>query len=63
MARIYAEALQARSAKVSTKPNFGSRETDVSGLKDGSIDLIPEYSGVLLQYFDKKATASSSDDV
>jgi osmoprotectant transport system substrate-binding protein len=33
------------------------------GLQDGSIDLIPEYSGVLLQYFDKTATAVSSTDV
>jgi osmoprotectant transport system substrate-binding protein len=63
LAQIYAEALQAQGAKVSTKLNIGSRETYIPGLKDGSIDLIPEYSGVLLQYFDKKASASSSADV
>ncbi len=60
---IYAEALKAKGVKVETKPNIGSRETYIPGLKDGSIDLIPEYSGVLLQYFDKGATAVSSDDV
>jgi len=63
LAEIYAEALSAKGVKVSTKLNIGSRETYIPALKDGSIDLIPEYSGVLLQYFDKSATAVSSDDV
>ncbi len=63
LADIYAEALKASGATVTTKLNIGSRETYIPALKDGSIDLIPEYSGVLLQYFDKTATATSSDDV
>jgi osmoprotectant transport system substrate-binding protein len=63
LAEVYAEALEAQGASVSTKLNIGSRETYIPGLIDNSIDLVPEYSGVLLQYFDKKATAVSSDDV
>lgn len=63
LADIYAEALKAKGVKVTTKLNIGSRETYIPALKDGSIDLIPEYSGVLLQYFDKKATAVSSAEV
>ncbi|MBA2558337.1 MAG: ABC transporter substrate-binding protein [Propionibacteriales bacterium] len=63
LAEIYAEALKAKGVKVSTKLNIGSREAYIPGLKDGSIDLIPEYSGNLLQYFDKETTAVSSDDV
>jgi osmoprotectant transport system substrate-binding protein len=63
LADIYAEALKAKGVKVSTKLNIGSRETYIPALKDGSIDLIPEYSGVLLQYYDKKATAESSEEV
>jgi osmoprotectant transport system substrate-binding protein len=63
IADIYAEALKAKGVKVSTKLNIGARETYIPGLQDGSIDLIPEYSGVLLQYFDKAATAVSSNDV
>ena len=59
LADIYAEALQGAGAKVSTKLNIGSREKYIPALKDGSIDLIPEYSGVLLQYFDKGAAATS----
>jgi osmoprotectant transport system substrate-binding protein len=63
LAQIYAQALADQGANVTTKLNIGSRETYIPGLKDGSIDLIPEYSGVLLQYFDPKATAETSDDV
>jgi osmoprotectant transport system substrate-binding protein len=63
LANIYAEALKAKGVKVTTKLNIGSREAYIPGLEDGSIDLIPEYSGVLLQYFDKEATAVSADDV
>lgn len=63
LAEIYAEALKAKGVKATTKLNIGSRETYLPALKDGSIDLIPEYSGVLLQYFDKSATAETSEDV
>jgi glycine betaine/choline ABC-type transport system substrate-binding protein len=63
LAQIYAIALQATGAKVSTKLNIGSREKYIPAMNDGEIDLIPEYSGVLLQYFDKGATATSSDAV
>ncbi|MGN6088932.1 MAG: ABC transporter substrate-binding protein [Actinomycetales bacterium] len=63
LAQIYAEALKAKGVDVSTKLNIGSRETYIPALKDGSIDLIPEYTGVLLQYFKKDATAVSPDDV
>jgi osmoprotectant transport system substrate-binding protein len=63
LAEIYAGALSAKGVKVTKKLNIGSRETYIPGLEDGSIDLIPEYSGVLMQYFDKDATATSPDDV
>lgn len=63
LAQIYAQALEAKGANVRTKLNIGSRETYLPGLQDGSIDLIPEYSGVLLQYFDKNATAVSPEQV
>jgi osmoprotectant transport system substrate-binding protein len=63
LADIYAEALKAKGVKVSTKLNIGSREVYIPAIKDGSIDLIPEYSGTLLQLFDKTATAVSPDDV
>lgn len=63
LAQIYAKALAAKGASVSTRLNIGSRETYIPALQDGSIDLLPEYTGVLLQYFDKDATAVTPDDV
>lgn len=63
IASIYSQALQ--SAGVATKEQFniGSREVYIQALKDGSIDLVPEYSGALLKYLDDKSTASTSDAV
>jgi osmoprotectant transport system substrate-binding protein len=63
LAEIYAAALEAQGVDVTTRLNIGSRETYLPGLIDGSIDLIPEYSGVLLQYFDEDATAVDSGEV
>jgi osmoprotectant transport system substrate-binding protein len=60
---IYYQALIAKGVKATEKPNLGSRETYFPGLKDGSIDLIPEYSGTLLQYLNKSATQVSPSDV
>ncbi|MFY2789114.1 ABC transporter substrate-binding protein [Rhodococcus sp. KRD162] len=63
VANIYAEALRANGFDVSTKLNIGSREAYIPALRDGSIDLIPDYTGNLLQYLDQSATATSSADV
>jgi osmoprotectant transport system substrate-binding protein len=63
LADIYADALKAKGASISTKLNIGSREKYVPGLKDGSIDLMPEYNGSILLYLDKTATVSSPTDV
>jgi len=63
LANIYAEALKAKGIDAATSLNIGERAVYLKALQDGSIDLVPEYSGVLLQYFDKTATAVSSEDV
>ncbi|PPK69876.1 ABC transporter substrate-binding protein [Actinokineospora auranticolor] len=63
IAEIYAGALEAKGVKVSKKLNIGSRETYYLGLQDGSIDLIPEYTGVLLTHVDKTAKATEADEV
>ena len=57
MANIYAAALTGQGVDASTNLNIGSREVYLKALQDGSIDLVPEYTGVLLQYFDPTATA------
>jgi len=63
IAEIYAGALEAKGVKVKKTLNIGSREAYIPALQDGSIDLIPEYTGVLMQYFDESATATDSEGV
>ncbi|MEO8907198.1 MAG: ABC transporter substrate-binding protein [Microbacteriaceae bacterium] len=63
IAQIYAQALAANGVTVKTQLNIGQRAVYLAALKDGSIDLVPEYSGNLLQNYDPKSTAQSSEDV
>lgn len=63
LANIYAAALTKAGVDASTNLNIGSREVYIKAIEDGSISLVPEYTGVLLQYFDPQATAVSADDV
>ncbi len=46
---IYSQALQAAGVDVKEQFNIGSREVYIAALKDGSIDLVPEYSGALAE--------------
>ena len=63
LANIYASALEAQGATIKTKLNIGSREKYYPALESGSLDLFPEYTGTILTYIDKNATATSPDDV
>lgn len=63
IAEIYAQALEANGFTITRQFGIGSRETYIPAVQDHSIDLIPEYTGNLLQYFDKDATATTSDEV
>ena len=63
IAKIYAEALKSKGVEVTEKPSIGSREVTIPALKDGSIDLMPEYGGALLQYLDSATAAVSSEEV
>jgi osmoprotectant transport system substrate-binding protein len=63
LAEIYAQALEAKGVKVVREFGIGSREVYFPALRDGSIDLIPEYTGNLLQEIDPQATATASDQV
>jgi len=63
LAEIYAGALEAKGVSVEKTLNIGSREAYIPALQDGSIDLIPEYTGVLAQYFNENTSATESDAV
>jgi osmoprotectant transport system substrate-binding protein len=63
IAEIYAQALETNGFTVGRQFGIGSRETYIPAVQDHSIDLIPEYTGNLLQYFDANATATTPDAV
>ena len=63
LAEIYAGALEAKGVKVEKKLNIGAREAYIPALQDGSIDLIPEYTGVLRDYFKKGQTGTDAEAV
>jgi len=61
LAEIYGQALAAKGIEVKKKPNIGNRETYMAAIKDGSVDLVPEYTGAALAYFDKNSTETDAD--
>ena len=63
IAEIYAQALEANGFEVERSFNIGQRDAYMPAIEDGSIDLFPEYTGNLLQYFEPDATATTPDDV
>jgi osmoprotectant transport system substrate-binding protein len=60
---IYAEALRRAGIQAQTRPGLGTREITNRALTDGSITVIPEYSGNLLHFLDPASTAATADDV
>jgi osmoprotectant transport system substrate-binding protein len=63
LAEIYAGALKATGAKVSVKSGIGARELVVKALQDKSLGVVPEYTGNLLNYFDKTNTTTEVEEV
>ncbi len=65
LAEIYAGALNGAGVEASTKLNIGSREVYIPAIEDASIDILPEYTGVLRDYFlaeeEAGAVGESSD--
>jgi len=63
IAEIYAQALEANGFTVTRQFGIGSRETYIPAVRDHSIDLIPEYTGNLLKYFDEKSTVTTQEAI
>lgn len=63
IAEIYAQALEGAGFSVERQFNIGQRDAYIPSLEDGTIQLFPEYTGNLLQFFDPDTTATSSDEV
>lgn len=63
IAEIYAQALEDGGFTVERSFNIGQRDAYIPSLENGEVDLFPEYTGNLLQFFEPDATATEPDEV
>lgn len=63
IAEIYAAALNTRGFEAQTAPAIGAREAYLGALAEGTVTVVPDYSGNLLLYFDAQAKAQTAQEV
>jgi len=63
IAEIYAQALEDGGFTVERKFNIGQRDAYLPSLESGEVDLFPEYTGNLLQFYSPDTKATKSEDV
>ena len=63
IAEIYAQALEGNGYTVDRQFRIGQREVYLPELENGAVDLFPEYTGPLLQYWQPDTAARLPDDV
>lgn len=63
LAHVYAGALKNAGVNASTNTGIGSREIYLKALEDGSIDVIPEYTGALGFFYDPEFSETDPDAV
>lgn len=63
IAEVYAQSLENAGYTVDRQFRIGQREVYLPEIEDGKIDLFPEYSGNLLQYWDPETEARLPQDV
>jgi osmoprotectant transport system substrate-binding protein len=63
VAEVYSQALEAAGYTVERNYQIGQREAYLPALEAGEVQLFPEYTGNLLQYYSADATATQADEV
>ncbi len=63
LAEVYAGALKTAGVKTTVKSGIGARELLVKALQDKSLGVVPEYTGNLLNYFDKTNATTTPEEV
>lgn len=63
IAEIYAQALEADGFTVDRNYRIGQRDAYLPALEGGEVQVFPEYTGNLLQYYVPTTKATKSDDV
>jgi len=63
IAEIYAQALENAGFDVDRQFQIGQRDAYLLALESGEVDVFPEYTGNLLQFYSPDTTATASEDV
>ena len=63
IAEIYAQALENAGITVKRQFQIGQRDAYIPAMESGEVDLIPEYTGNLLQFYSPDTTVTKSEDV
>jgi osmoprotectant transport system substrate-binding protein len=63
IAEIYAQALESEGFEVERQFNIGQRDAYLPSLESGEVQVFPEYTGNLLQFYDPETAARTPDDV
>lgn len=63
IAEIYAQALEAAGYEVERKFQIGQRDAYLPELESGALDVFPEYTGNLLQYYSPDTSVTQADEV
>ncbi len=63
IAEIYSQALENAGFTVVRQFQIGQRDAYLPSLENGDVDLFPEYTGNLLQFYSPDTKATTSDDV
>ncbi|MCJ8208026.1 ABC transporter substrate-binding protein [Pseudomonas sp. RGM2987] len=63
LANIYASALKSQGIDVKTRLNLGNRQIIAKALENGDVDVVPEYIGSLLSFYDSKTALTSQEQI
>ncbi len=63
LGELYAQAIRAEGGAATIRPGTGSREVPLTALRDGSVSVVPAYTGSLLLALDPSATATTEAEI
>src|SRR5699024_10286380 len=63
VAELFAQVLEADGYTVSRQFQIGQREVYMPELENGSLDVLPEYLGNLLQHYDSEAQNGTAEEI
>ena len=63
VAEIYAQVLEDAGFDVERQFQIGQRDVYIAAMENGEVQVLPEYTGNLLQFYDAETEARSSEDV